>query len=177
MVQMARDAWELACGFTHSGEFARRVRASRPDHRRLLVPTPAAAGRTLGQGVRLNAGARLDLEAPGARIVVGDFTFLNERASVSAHQLVTIGSRCAIGFDVLIMDADGHSVDGRPSTAPVTIGDDVWIGARAMVLKGVSIGDGAVIGACSLVTRDVPPGALVAGNPARVIREQVSWTT
>ena len=59
--------------------------------------------------------------------------------------------------------------------APVTIGDRVWIGCRATVLKGVTIGDGAVVAACSVVTRDVPPRALVAGNPARVVREDVTW--
>jgi acetyltransferase-like isoleucine patch superfamily enzyme len=123
----------------------------------------------------LYAGAHLDLEAPGAQIVVGDFTFFNENSSVACHDRVTIGSRCAIGFDVLIMDADGHQLDNRPSIAPVVIGDNVWIGARSTILKGVTIGDGAVIAACSLVAKDVAPRSLVGGNPARVIREEVDW--
>ncbi|MBV8923397.1 DapH/DapD/GlmU-related protein, partial [Bradyrhizobium sp.] len=54
--------------------------------------------------------------------------------------------------------------------APVVIADKVWIGFNASILKGVTIGEGAVVGACSVVTRDVPPFAVVAGNPARVIR-------
>lgn len=60
-------------------------------------------------------------------------------------------------------------------TLPISIGDHVWIGARSTILKGVSIGDGAVVAAGSLVTRDVPPGALVGGSPARMVRPKVEW--
>lgn len=63
----------------------------------------------------------------------------------------------------------------RGQPPPIRIGDHVWIGLRATILKGVSIGDGAVVGAGSMVIRDVPSGALVAGVPARVIRESVTW--
>jgi acetyltransferase-like isoleucine patch superfamily enzyme len=73
------------------------------------------------------------------------------------------------------MDADGHQLDDRPSIAPVLIGDNVWIGARSTILKGVTIGDGAVVAACSLVSKDVAPRSLVGGNAARVIREDVDW--
>lgn len=61
-------------------------------------------------------------------------------------------------------------------TQPVTIGDHIWIGARTNVLNGVTVGDGAVVAAGSLVTRDVPPRALVGGVPARVLREDVDWS-
>ena len=86
---------------------------------------------------------------------------------------MSIGSGCAFAWEVLIMDTDFHSVDGRDSgDAPVTIGDSVWIGAGAKILKGVTVGDGAMIAAGAIVTRDVPAGALVAENPARVIRRR-----
>lgn len=58
-----------------------------------------------------------------------------------------------------------------PASAPVIIGDDVFIGARAIILKGVTIGDGAVIGAGSVVTKSIPPRVIAAGNPARIIKE------
>lgn len=60
---------------------------------------------------------------------------------------------------------------GLESGAPLTIGDDVWIGGRAVILPGVRIGSGAVIGAASVVTRDIPGGCFAAGNPCRVIRD------
>ena len=99
-----------------------------------------------------------------------------------------IGDDVLIAFDVLIMDHDSHSLvfDERRNDVqewmrgkkdwshvmmvPVIIKDKVWIGARATVLKGVTIGEGAVVGAGSVVVEDVPPWTLVAGNPARVIR-------
>jgi acetyltransferase-like isoleucine patch superfamily enzyme len=78
------------------------------------------------------------------------------------------------------MDFDGHDLrvggDPRSTRAPIIIGDDVLIGSRATILKGVTIGDGAIVGAGSVVTRSVPARALVAGNPARVIRRDVSWS-
>jgi acetyltransferase-like isoleucine patch superfamily enzyme len=58
---------------------------------------------------------------------------------------------------------------------PVAIGDNVWIGAKAIILKGVTIGDGAVVAAGSVVTKDVAPGVLVAGNPARTLKSNVQW--
>ena len=87
-----------------------------------------------------------------------------------AKRSVQIGSRCAVSWDVRILDTDYHALDGRPSVDPVRIGDHVWIGSGATVLKGVTIGDGAVVAAGSLVVNDVPAKTLVAGVPARVVR-------
>lgn len=94
---------------------------------------------------------------------------------------IDIGERCLIGADVMVSDTDFHSLDprgrstntdwNRIRSARVRIGNDVFIGARAVILKGVEIGDGAVIGAGSVVTRSVPPRGVAAGNPARCIRE------
>jgi acetyltransferase-like isoleucine patch superfamily enzyme len=107
----------------------------------------------------------------------------------SALAPCSIGAFCAIGPDVLIFGQAEHPLD-RPSAypfrseyfmadappaepltrGPVRIGNDVWIGSRAIILSGVSIGDGAVIGAGAVVTRDVPAYAVAAGNPAAVLR-------
>lgn len=73
------------------------------------------------------------------------------------------------------MDTDYHSIDGKPYTVPVTIGNHVWIGCKSIILKGVNIGDGAIIAAGSVVTKDVPPFSLVAGSPAKLIKENVKW--
>lgn len=129
----------------------------------------------LGDYVYLFDDVRLGLRAPGAAIAIGDETYLSYRCEVSSMKSVTIGCRCAIGPEVVIRDNDEHWLAGRPMSAPVAIGDDVWICARAMILKGVTIGDGAVVGAGAVVTSDVPARTLVAGVPARVIREGVTW--
>lgn len=111
----------------------------------------------------------------GGNIRLGDGVFLNFRCVILDVCPVEISDRTQIGPAVQIYAAD-HPRDAAERAAglefgrPVRIGRDVWIGGGAIVLPGVSIGDGAVVGAGSVVTRDVPPGATVAGNPARPIR-------
>jgi maltose O-acetyltransferase len=108
----------------------------------------------------------------GYNIRLGDGVFLNFNCVILDVMAVTIGDRTQIGPAVQIYAAD-HPRDTEPRRAglefgrPVRIGSDVWIGGGAIVLPGVTIGDGAVIGAGSVVTRNVPPGMTVAGNPAR----------
>lgn len=106
--------------------------------------------------------------------------YINSGAQIRCMEKITIGVQCAIGRNVMIMDFDAHRIhyeSGQENliTAPVTIGNHVWIGAGATILKGVTIGDGAVIGAGSIVTRDVEPYTIVAGNPAQVIKRNVRW--
>lgn len=129
----------------------------------------------LAPGVHLHDGVRIFLDGPGARVEIGRDTYLNRRTEVMCKQSVTIGRDCAVAWDVRILDTDYHELDGRPQSRPVHIGDHVWIGFGAAVLKGVTVGDGAVVAAGSLVTSDVPAGALVAGRPARVVRQGVTW--
>jgi acetyltransferase-like isoleucine patch superfamily enzyme len=107
----------------------------------------------------------------GARIVIGNGTYLNRNTEIIAAREVTIGRDCKISWDVIIMDTDQHGFHGaEPEARPVRLGDRVWIGCRAIILKGVTIGDDAVIAAGAIVTKDVPPGAIVAGQAARIIR-------
>ena len=115
----------------------------------------------------------------GARFEIGPDTYLNPNSTIICIDHVTIGFGCAISWNVNIFDFNGHDlfVDGvsRPQSQPVHIGDNVWIGTGVTIVPGVTIGDGAVVGAGSVVTPDVPDRALVAGNPARLISEDVSW--
>jgi acetyltransferase-like isoleucine patch superfamily enzyme len=107
----------------------------------------------------------------GARILIGDGTYLNRNTEIVAARSVRIGRDCKIGRDVLVMDTDQHPLPGRAlAVEPVVIEDRVWVGARAIILKGVTIGHDAVVGAGAIVTRDVPPNAVVAGQPAHVLR-------
>jgi acetyltransferase-like isoleucine patch superfamily enzyme len=114
----------------------------------------------------------------GARLSIGDDVGISG-ASICSAASVQIGDRCLLGSGVVIADTDFHQVpaEGRryagvPRPAPgqeICIEADVFLGARVVVLKGVSIGAGAIVGAGSIVTKDVPGGKIVAGNPARII--------
>jgi|1186.fasta_scaffold39976_2 acetyltransferase-like isoleucine patch superfamily enzyme len=145
----------------------RRVpRISRPSKHTRLV---------LGAGVRLFEDVAFFLDGDGATIEIGRDTYLNRRVEIMCKERVTIGEDCAVAWDVSIMDTNYHWLSGATPDAAVEIGDHVWIGARAMVLPGVTVGNGAVIAAGAVVNRDVPERTLVAGVPAEPIRE-VSWS-
>jgi len=90
-----------------------------------------------------------------------------------------LGSGCAISWGVRILDSDIHKLvqEGETSPhAPIQIGKDCWIGTNAVVLKGTELGDGSIVAAGAVVASKVPPNSLVAGVPARVMRENVTWT-
>lgn len=103
--------------------------------------------------------------------------FCNSNVKIRCKNKITVGNNVAISHDVTIMDSDAHNIDyeGYQMTKPITIGNNVWIGSRAIILKGVNIGDGAIVAAGSVVTKDVPPNATVAGVPAKIIKENVKW--
>jgi acetyltransferase-like isoleucine patch superfamily enzyme len=115
------------------------------------------------------------LDQPGAEIVIGDRTYINRRTEIMSKRSVTIGTGCAISWDVVISDTDYHEIAGTSSTKPIVIGDEVWIGCKSTILKGVTIGNGAVVAAGSVVTKDVDPHTLVAGIPAKAIKSNVRW--
>jgi maltose O-acetyltransferase len=109
-----------------------------------------------------------------ARIEIGESASLMNGCELIARTLIKIGRECRIGPYTLIYDSDFHGLapDNRNDpgiTQPVVLEDNVWIGSRATILKGVTICKDAVVAAGSVVTRDVPAGAIVAGNPAKLI--------
>jgi len=111
----------------------------------------------------------------GARMTIGSRSFINFGCSISASLSVTIGPRCMIGSHVTLMDNDFHRVeperrDELPESAPIVLEENVWLGIRSIVLRGVTIGAGSVVAAGSIVSRNVPPRSLVGGIPARLIR-------
>lgn len=119
----------------------------------------------------------LSTRRPGAQLVIGR-GFGMTGGTLCAEQSITIGNDVWVGGNCTITDTDFHPLDlemrlSRPldgATAPVVIEDGVFIGMQSLILKGVRIGARSVIGAGSVVTRDIPPGVIAAGNPARVIR-------
>jgi acetyltransferase-like isoleucine patch superfamily enzyme len=103
--------------------------------------------------------------------------FCNYGVQIVCSKSVTIGKGCVIAPDVIIRDHDAHRIlnDDHEIAKDICIGEHVWIGTRALILKGVTIGDGAVVAAGAVVTRDVPAHCVVAGVPAKIIREQTEW--
>lgn len=165
----------------HHGRNAPEVEerpASPPTGRPAAFRMGAAATLVTGGWVSLGPGVRVDI-GPGASLEIGVGTSVTCDTDVFCTRSIRVGDHCAIGWDVLIADSDAHRLvvggEERLMTAPVVIGDLVWIGSRATVLKGVTIGDGAVVAAGSVVTADVPARTVVAGVPARVVVEDVDW--
>lgn len=131
---------------------------------------------TVWPGVKLTSIS--DDSSRPARLVIGKYSSIGDRTQIHCCEAVTIGSKVLISWDVNILENNFHTTtDGAIHSAPVTIEDRVWIGCRVIVLSGVTIGEGAIVAAGSVVTRDVAPGTLVAGNPARLIRETGPWTS
>lgn len=116
------------------------------------------------------------LSAYGGTIEIGDNSYIGDRTEIHSGASVKIGNGVNIAWDCNILDRDYHAFEAETEQKkPVEICDRVWIGVGSTILKGVKIGEGAVVAAGSVVTRDVPPACLVGGNPAKVIRENVSW--
>ena len=134
-------------------------------------PTVDATDLVVGDDFKIWSGHRRTLVSGWGRIRIGDRVFLNCGTVLISVQEVVLGDDVALANEVYIMDSNSHGVEGRPHVqAPVVIGDGTWVGARAMVLPGVTIGRRVVVAAGAVVTRDVPDEVLVAGNPARVVR-------
>ncbi len=144
----------------------------------------------LEEGVTLNSSAkenpsgivhpcRLTTMCSGAEIIIGEGSGLSG-ATICSSKSVFIGKYVGLGANVSIFDTDFHSInpwlrrfenDSNTLSKRVVVDDYVWLGANSIVLKGVHIGKGAVIGAGSVVTKDVPPLTVFAGNPARYIKD------
>ena len=137
------------------------------------------SARSKSEGNSIGVFQPVIITAWGAESVVeiGDDVGISG-CSITALQRVAIGNRVLVGAGALIMDSDAHPLHpedrlrgASPTNSPVEIADDVFIGARAIILKGVRIGQGAVIGAGAVVTSDVPAFMIAAGNPARAVAE------
>lgn len=137
---------------------------------------------TIGDNVRLSGKPSIGFSNKinhDPELIIGNHTFIGHNTSFAIAASVKIGNDCLIAGGVTIMDNDGHPVDhikrrrGLPpdpeSVKPVTIGNDVWIGKMAVILKGVTIGDRAIIGSRAVVSKSVPDDGIVVGNPGRLL--------
>ena len=144
---------------------------------------------SFGPGLRLRSSVRSNPVGPnhpvtlctwqeGARLEAGADFFMTGGTLCAAERII-IGNHVSVGANTIIVDTDFHPLDpdlrrlspAEAKSAPVVIEDNAFIGMNCLVLKGVTIGQDSVVGAGSVVTRDVPPRTIVAGNPAKVVRE------
>ena len=109
-----------------------------------------------------------------ARIDIGDYCLISPGTRISAAQHIRIGNGCMFAANCYISDSDWHGIYNRTRpfrcTKPINLADNVWLGERVIICKGVSIGENSVIGAGAVVTHDIPANVVAAGNPAKVIK-------
>lgn len=138
---------------------------------------------TVETGRQVNFGALNVYLLRKSTLSIGNFSGFTWTCHIQAHEAsdITIGEQCIFASDIWMSVSDIHpmydrTTDERINKArPIRIGNKVWVGYRAMVLKGADLEDGAVIGAGSVVTGRVPAYCVAAGAPARVVRENVRW--
>ena len=171
------DCDELSSERLHAERLCRAYNATGPDE--------ALQRATLFGELPGRAGERVFIRPPfycdyGYNIRLGERVFLNFGCVFLDVVSIEIGDLCQIGAGVQVLTAD-HPRDpalrrkGLENGKPVRIGHNVWIGSGALILPGVTIGDDAIIGAGSVVTCDVPGGATIGGNPARILQTRVSF--
>lgn len=115
---------------------------------------------------------------PNAVLEIGNRSYINHDSEIRCREYISIGNNVSIAYGVRIQDSDYHTVydddnTPKPETKPIVIDDDVWIGADATIMKGVTIGEGCVVAARSVVVKSAPPHSLIAGNPARIIKQDI----
>lgn len=126
-----------------------------------------------GNTVRIHKGFGIDVSG---KLSIGDETYINPDSIIVCHNEISIGSHCAISWNVTIMDDDLHNIStNEKRNNNITIEDHVWIGANVFITKGVTIGNGSIIAAGTIVTKDVPSNVLFAGNPGKVVKENTKW--
>ena len=143
----------------------------------------------IGEGFIINSGGKYSIDnlsftkiniAPGATFTVGAYSGMSN-PTIQCLNKIEIGDHVNIGAGCMLLDSDFHSMDwqdradrkrdaSHAKTAPISIGDYVFIGARSIILKGVSIGSRSAIAAGSVVVSDIPADCLAGGNPCKVIR-------
>lgn len=127
----------------------------------------------------------------GGHVIIGNNTYVGTKTYLMAKERITIGNDCIIANDVIVCDNNNHPIEPEKrlemsrcadylsdekwtwiyaDSAPIVVEDNIWIGRRAMIMKGVTIGKGSIVGAGAVVTHDVPEFTVVAGNPAKVVK-------
>lgn len=114
-------------------------------------------------------------EQHSGRIDVGDYVLMSPGTRISASDEIIIGDSVMMANGVYITDSDWHGIYDRterdPDPAPIRICDNAWLGDHSLILKGVTVGENSIVAAQAVVSKDVPPNVVVAGNPAKIVKE------
>ena len=136
------------------------------------------ASLTIGKNSFIYSGVKILVEK-GAFVSIGAGSLVSLYSNIFAKERIEIGDGCFVSWGVQIIDSDHHTVviDGHDTvpTKPISIGDRVWVGCNATILKGVTIGNNCIVAAGAVVTKSFPDNVLIGGNPARVIKENIDW--
>lgn len=171
-----RTNWWMAKLFLSKATAGRKLRFANPV--RFQGNGAIILGNNIQFGYRLGNAWGLPIviqpREANSLISVGSRSTIMNGSCLIAVESISIGSDCIIGAETLIIDSDFHGISPNSRLKPgktkmVVISDNVFIGTRVTILKGVSIGSNAVVGAGAVVSKDVPAGAIMAGNPAAVV--------
>jgi acetyltransferase-like isoleucine patch superfamily enzyme len=132
----------------------------------------------IGKSVSIGPGVNIIVKK-GASFSVGDHTYFTSDSHMEVVHNVTIGSNCAISWGVTIIDDNHHQVlpekKGSVKEKEVKIGDHVWIGCHVTILKGTVLGNNCIVAAGSIVKGKFPDNVLIAGNPAKIVKQEINW--
>lgn len=128
--------------------------------------------------VSINKGCKI-LILPNAKLEIGEYSSVGENSRIVCCEKITIGNGCRISWNVNLIDSDVHHIISckytPPNTKEIILKNDVWIGFNSIILKGATIGKSSIVGAGSVVTKSIPPNCLSAGNPNKIIKENIDW--
>lgn len=136
----------------------------------------------ISNGVRFTEGGRIRIEDRYNQLRIGENTCLINVFFSLADKgtFINVGRDCLFSAGVVIRSSDSHSIINQDNRRinmgkPISIGDHVWIGNGATILKGVNIGGGSVVGTEAVITKDVPENSIAVGNPGKIVRENIRW--
>ncbi len=130
-------------------------------------------------GSKLDGPCKITLEG-NSTLYIGRNSGIRGVTFVAKDANITVGRNCMFSYDVIVRNNDSHKVldaDGNVTNGAqdIVIGDHVWLCERSTILKGVTIGENSILGFGAVVTKDCPPNSVMAGNPARVVKQNVTW--